>query len=417
VPSFLAITSRAGNQFAAIVDDGRIAELHIARTLDPEDSAGDGHLYKGRILRILPGMQAAFVDIGQDRAAFVHLQDLSPRGLSKHRPSAGDEAIFQVLKPARGTKGARVTTKVSLAGRHLVFVPGSGHIGVSRRVENDDERDRLLRIVRAFAKPEDGYVVRTSAKGASQEDLERDSAELTKLWQSTQAAAKARAKPGVIQDELPFHLRMVRDLLVAPLSEVRVDDADIASALQGYLETIGLAASATVRKLPSNSLFESIGLAQTLEDLLEKEVKLPSGGSIVIESTEALTAIDVNTGSFVGHSSPTETLLKANIEAATEVARQIRLRNLAGVIVIDFVGLANMPEAAAITRALTQGLEKDRAKVRMTEMNSLGLVCLSRQRNRPPLLDIVSQACPHCQGRGRHLSLQTSSELSSNGDL
>ena len=420
----------------AVLEDDRLAELFLER---PATRGTVGNVYKGRVSRVLPGMQAAFVDIGLERDAFLYVSDvreelgereLEEVDLGEERPldgegeatpqlsidellRGGQQIVVQVLKDPLPNKGARVSTHVTLPGRYLVYAPTGRHRGVSRRIEDVDERQRLRDLAGELASP-GGWIVRTAAEGRGLEELVRDAAYLSGVWERIRQRAESAAAGSLLHQDLDLALRAVRDLFGPEVGVVWVEGEEAHQRVLRFLEEIqppqagGPALHERVRLYRGDRpLFERFGIEEAIEEALQPKVWLKSGGYLVINPTEALVAIDVNTGRFVGSQSLEETILHTNLEAVREIVRQIRLRNLGGILVLDLIDMT-MPESReAVFAALEQELLRDRAKNKVLSISEFGLVELTRKRSRPSLERMLTQACPYCNARGRIKSAST----------
>jgi ribonuclease G len=425
----------------AVLDDTTLAELYIERG---RDHGIAGNIYKGKVVRVLPGMQAAFVDVGLEKAAFLHVSDLAmpedlpetdgpdelaedaeasvegedaapaPRRRStplppiQERLSKGDELLVQVAKQPMGSKGARVTAHLSLPGRHLVLMPGNRHLGISRRIEDPEERDRLRAIVEAERPHEGGFIVRTACEGATKRDIHDDIRFLTRLWARVGKTAHAATAPALIHQDLDLVLRTVRDLFTADVERLTVDAApDHARVLEFVEATMPRLAGRVHHYHGATPLFEQHGIESKIDRALDRRVWLKSGGYLVIEQTESLTAIDVNTGRYVGKKNQEETVLRTNLEAAKQVVAQLRLRNLGGIIVIDFIDMEEAANRKRVFDALQDAMREDKARTNILRISELGLVEMTRKRTRESLGQLLSSPCPHCQGTGRVRSVET----------
>jgi len=424
----------------AVVENGALAEIHIERHFD---RGLVGNIYKGRVVRVLPGMQAAFVDIGLDRAAFLYVSEVLPhaRSLSVYEndpgalpPGAkmpsdstakpalesegaaieelvreGQDLLVQVGKEPLGTKGAQITTHITLPGRHLVYMPTFFHIGVSRRIENDKRRAELRKLVEEL-RPEGvgGFIVRTASEEAGREELRRDMDYLLKLWSELQQRAQRTSPPNVVHREFSLDLKLIRDLFAENVRKVVVDSPEQHQEIKTFMERfMGARAGAVELYQGELPLFESAGIELEINRALERRVWLKSGGYIVIDQTEALTAIDVNTGRYVGRRSFEDTILKTNLEAVKEIVYQLRLRNIGGLIIIDFIDMASPQNRDRVYQALDDELKKDKVKTTILKMSELGLVEMTRKRSRENLHQALCEACPYCEGRGYLKSLST----------
>ena len=398
----------------AVVENGVVQEIVIERT---DRSALVGNVFKGRICRVLPGMQAAFVDIGLERAAFLHTSDIvgadgEPRGEHIYDlVREGDPIVVQVVKDPLGSKGARLTTNISIPSRYLVFMPTLSNTGVSQKIEDEGERRRLREVLQAFVDAhggEGGFIARTAADGISEEALNRDMAFLLKLWRGIRERCQSTAEIGLIHEDLPLALRALRDLVGPEVERVRIDSrATVDRAMpfaEKYLPDIVGRIEYYVGERP---LFDLYGVEDEIQKALQRKVSLKSGGHLVIDQTEAMTTIDVNTGAFVGHRNLEETIFKTNLEAAQAIARQLRLRNLGGIIIIDFIDMTEDEHKRQVLRALEKCLARDHAKTHISEVSSLGLVEMTRKRTRESLEHVLCEPCPCCGGRGNLKTAKT----------
>ena len=402
-------------QAVAVLEDDRVAEVYLER---PGRRSIAGNIYKGVVDNVLPGMEAAFVEIGLEKNGFLYVDEIVGPELEGKRHgrriqdllSRGEEILVQAVKDPMKSKGARLTTEISLPGRFVVYVPQGEGIGVSRRLE-DDERTRLKDILRAIKLPKGGLIVRTAAEGASPGDIERDVRFLEKLWKEIQASAKKSPAPTLVYNEAELPLRVVRDLFTEDFERALVDDDRTLRRITGYLKkTSPHMAERVVRYKDRTPLFEAHGVDAEIRSTLHKRVDLPSGGYLIFDYAEAFTVIDVNTGRFVGSRSRTstarleETVTKNNVEAAKEVVRQLRLRDIGGIIVIDFVDMANPKNRGTVEEALKRELERDRTKTYVVEISPLGLVEMTRQNVTEGPREILTRRCPTCEGDGTILS-------------
>jgi ribonuclease G len=401
---------------AAILDNGVVQEVYIERT---SRRGLVSNLYKGRVSRVLPGMQAAFVEIGLGRTAFLHAADISRRPSEdtqlgaaplsesvvediRRLVNSGDDILVQVIKDPIGTKGARLTTFISLPSRYLVYMPRGLGVGVSARIEDEVERARLKELVGELTGGSGGgYIVRTAAQGASLESLREDMSYLAKLWEHVQARV-AQAPPGtVVHEDLPLSLRVLRDELARGVSRVLVDSARELARMQEFAAAF-LSQSPPQVELYGGPrpLFDLNGVEEEIVKALDRKVPLKSGGHLVIDQTEAMTTIDVNTGAYVGHHNLEETIFRTNLEAAVSIARQLRLRNLGGIIIIDFIDMRDEPHRRAVLAALERALGGDRAQTHIVSLSPLGLVEMTRKRTRESLEHLLCEPCRSCEGRG-----------------
>lgn len=390
----------------ALVDNGVLQEVYLERA---QHRGIVGNIYRGKIVRVLPGMDAAFVDIGLERAAFLHAADISnakPDASISGLVKEGDPVVVQVIKDPIGSKGARLTTNLSVSSRYLVYMPHTTHIGVSQRIEGEAERERLRLIVSDGIVSEgldsdSGFIIRTVAEGANREDLIKDIRFLVRLWGHLQQKLQATSSIGVIHEDLPLYLRTMRDLVRPSVARVLIDSEREYRRLAGFCAEYEPGSRNLVEKYSGERpIFDLYSVEDEIEKALSTQVQLKSGGYIIIEQTEAMTTIDVNTGGFTGSRNLEETLYKTNLEAAATIARQLRLRNLGGIIIIDFIDMQDLEHRRQVLRALEKGLEKDRAKTRVLGVSELGLVEMTRKRTRESLQRMMCEPCSTCQGRG-----------------
>jgi ribonuclease G len=407
----LLVSVNVSEQRVAVLEDDRVAEVYLER---PGRRSIAGNVYKGVVDNVLPGMEAAFVEIGLEKNGFLYVDEIVGPELEGKRHgrriqdllSRGQEILVQAVKDPMKTKGARLTTEISLPGRFVVYVPQGEGIGVSRRLD-DDERTRLREILRKIDLPKGGVIVRTAAEGASEEDVERDIRFLEKIWKEIQSRAKKSAAPALIYNEAELPLRVVRDLFTGDFEKALVDDDLTYKRIAGYLKkTSPHMAERVVRYRGKEPLFEAYGVDAEIRSTLNRRVDLPSGGYLVFDYAEAFTVIDVNTGRFVGSRSKTsgarleDTITKNNLEAVKEVVRQLRLRDIGGIIVIDFIDMANPKNREQVEEELKQELGRDRTKTYVVEISPLGLVEMTRQNVTDGPREILTKRCPTCAGDG-----------------
>ncbi len=403
----------------AVLDHGVIDELHIERA---SHRGLVGNIYLGRVARVLPGMQSAFVEIGLERAAFLHVADIweyrqaqhtpeiTPKPIEKHL-NEGQSLIVQVIKDPIGTKGARLSTQISLAGRLLVHLPQDSHIGISQRIEDEAERtllkDTLTKLLPADT-PHGGFIIRTMAEKATERDLARDVEYLTKLWADVQSRSKS-IKPGsLVHQDLTLAERVLRDFATEDTQRVLVDATEAHKAMIEFALRYAPAVTERVQLHEGvRPLFDMYGVEQEIERALHRRVDLKSGGYVIIDQTEALTTIDVNTGGYVGVRSFDDTIFKTNLEAAQTIARQLRLRNLGGIIIIDFIDMDLPEHREAVLEALNQAISTDRTRLTVNGFTHLGLVEMTRKRTRESLAHVLCETCPTCSGRGEIKTAQT----------
>ncbi|GAB6068850.1 ribonuclease G [Methylothermus subterraneus] len=391
----------------AVVENGILQELFIERT---RRRGLVGNIYKGQVVRVLPGMQAAFVDIGLERSAFLHASDLnakqlqaSPNGGIETLLQEGQELMVQVSKDPIGGKGARLTTEITIPSRYQVYMPFASFSGVSQRIECEAERERLKSCIDAFREEygSGGYIARTAAEGVDEFVLRADMLFLFKLWNAIQEQyAQARA-PSLVHQDLPLAVRALRDLYRGKVEKIRVDSREVYQRLVRFAdEFIPEVAPLIELYTGPRPLFDIYGVEDEIQKALQRKVQLKSGGFLVFDQTEAMTTIDVNTGGFVGGRNLEETIFKTNMEAAQAIARQLRLRNLGGIIIIDFIDMQDEEHRRQVLKALEKSLEKDHVKTSISAVSSLGLVEMTRKRTRESLEQILCEPCPSCGGRG-----------------
>lgn len=386
----------------AVVENGMLQEVHIERA---SHRGLVGNIYKGQVRRLLPGMQAAFVDIGLERAAFLQLSDMRPGTHDASIQSLlheGQDVIVQVIKDPIGSKGARLTTQITLPARYLVFMPGSDHIGVSQKIDDDQERERLRNAVCAAMGVEGGgFILRTMADQVNEEEIAKDVRYLRRLWQFVNERMAVSAPRSQVHEDLSLALRTMRDLMKDNVEKVRIDSRETYhKALEFAAEFVPDVAPRIEYYPGERPIFDLYSVDDEIKRALEARVALKSGGHLIIDQTEAMTTIDVNTGTYVGRRNLEETLFKTNLEAAQAIARQLRLRNLGGMIIVDFIDMADAEHKRQVLRALERALARDRIRVFVTEMSPLGLVEITRKRTRESLERLLCEPCPTCKGRG-----------------
>jgi ribonuclease G len=404
---------------AALVENGVLQEVFLER-----DSRRGliSNIYKGRVSRVLPGMQAAFIDIGMERTAFLHASDIfdvrhADTGIeAPHTESIrtlvaeGNEILVQVVKDPLGTKGARLTTYITLPSRYLVYMPKGRGVGVSARIEEELERERLRAAVEAGIDPKEnaGFIVRTAAEDSSGEALRADMIYLRKLWEFVRQKG-LRTQPGnLVHADLPLHLRVLRDLMHPGVERILIDQPSAHREMQEFAATFMPDVLAHIELYSEpRPLFELHHVEEEIQKALERKVPLKSGGHLIIDQTEAMTTIDVNTGAFVGHRNLEETIFRTNLEAAVTIARQLRLRNLGGIIIIDFIDMEEPEHRRQVIQALERALHEDHVKTNISSVSPLGLVEMTRKRTRESLEHLLCHACPTCEGRGFVKTVET----------
>ncbi len=398
----------------AILEDKVLVELMLDR---PDAQRMVGDIYLGRVEGVLPGIQAAFVDIGAEKAAFLHVSDLADedpeaseeeKGVKRYPPiqsliKKGDEILVQVTKEPIGTKGPRVTAQISLPGRYLVYMPRSEHIGVSRKIEDREERARLRRLIRdVLPSGAGGVIVRTVGEDAKRKPLERELKGLMKTWRRIESRVTQSQAPARVHQEAHLAAGIIRDLFSEKVDALIVDSREIFNEIRDYLEAVD---PDLVRRVTlyegTTPLFDKYDIEEEIVRSYDRRVELPSGGYVVIEPTESLVAIDVNTGRYTGKKDPEKTILRTNLDAAREIARQIRLRDIGGIIVVDFIDMEDKANRERVMQELRMHLSRDRARTKAYPISELGLVEMTRQRVRPSVYQTVTQPCPYCRGAGR----------------
>jgi ribonuclease G len=402
----------------AILEDGILVELMVDQA-ETERLVGD--IYLGQVQAVLPGIQAAFVDIGTEKAAFLHVSDVarddededdeSPETDQRNRRyppiqdliQKGERVMVQATKEPIGTKGPRVTTHISLPGRFLVFMPGSTHVGVSRKIETREERSRLRAIAREVI-PKDGIgvIIRTAGEELTREVFEREYNSLNETWEKVQRRSKSVKPPAMVHREAELTSGIIRDVFTEKVDALIIDSKEVHGEVRTYLAGVDPELLDRVHLYTDPvPLFDKYGIEDAIREAFQRRVDLPSGGYIIIEPTEALVSIDVNTGRYTGKKDPEKTILKTNLDAAKEVARQLRLRDVGGIIVCDFIDMESKSNQDRVLQELRTHLNRDRARTRAFQVSELGLVEMTRQRVRPSLFHSLTEPCEHCGGTGR----------------
>ncbi|MFN7972250.1 MAG: Rne/Rng family ribonuclease [Acidobacteriota bacterium] len=444
----IIINTASHEHRVAIIEDDQVVEVFVERA---HSRGVVGNIYKGRVSKVLPGMQSAFVDIGLERDAFLYVTDVLPdaenfdrflshddseeaekegddddgeegrrhekpeKGKGGRAPTGiddllreGQEIIVQIAKEPISTKGARITTFVTLPGRYAVYMPTVAHVGVSRKIVSDAERARLRRMVQEFRRKEEGIIVRTVGDGKSEEQITADLRFLRRLWEETVRKAERAPAPSLIHRDLGLVPKLIRDYLGSEFQAIRVDDEKTYEEVVSLVEKIQPSMAHRVRLYEKDTpIFDEYGVQAEIENALATKVWLKSGGYIVINQTEALVAIDVNTGKYVGKKRLEDTVVKTNLEAVKEVVRHLRLRDMGGIIVIDFIDMDERQNRQKVAAALEQELRKDRARTKMLQISDFGLVEITRKRVKQSLGRYLSQGCPYCDGSGRVKSVET----------
>lgn len=412
----ILINSNPFEKRVAVVEDGRLVEFYVERV---KDRGLTGNIYKGKVVRVLPGMQSAFIEVGLQRTAFIHVSDIIEPFADlddeedgeerKRRQDAriqdlikeGQEIVVQVAKEPIGTKGARVTSYISLAGRHLVFMPSYDKIAVSRRISSDKERRRLKEIVGSLKPAGYGFIVRTVCEGMDKEEIQADMEFLIKLWESISKKGEGVKVPSKLHEELDLTLRIIRDVFSSGVTRLVIDNRDEFERAVKFIDDFMPVLRERVELYEgAEDIFDAFGIEIELADAIEKKVWLRSGGHIVLDQMEALTAIDINTGKYVGKKSSDETILKTNLEAVKEVVYQLRLRNIGGIIVIDFIDMARPQDREKVYNALKEELKIDKARTNILKISELGIVEMTRKRTRESLVQSLCEPCPYCEGNG-----------------
>ncbi len=403
----------------ALVENGVLQEVYVERY---RSRGIVGNIYKGKVVRVLPGMQAAFVDIGLERAAFIHASEIYERGDKNSEGQEpgivelvheGQALVVQVTKDPIGSKGARLTTHISMPARYLVFMPHNTHVGISLRIEDTEERDRLRQIVeQMMAKAEQtekgGFILRTAAEGIGENEILADILFLHRLWETVEEQRKVSKAPSCIYEDLPLHLRTMRDLVEPDIEKIRIDSEETFNKVTKFVRKLVPHLDGRVEFYRGERpIFDLFSVEDEINRAMSRRVELKSGGYLIIDQTEAMTTIDVNTGGFVGHRNLEETIFKTNLEAAHAIARQLRLRNLGGIIIIDFIDMEDTEHQRQVLRTLEKMLERDHAKTNITGVSELGLVEMTRKRTRESLENTLCEPCPTCQGRGTLKTAET----------
>ena len=397
----------------AILENGIVNDLYIERS---RNRGLVGNVYKGKVVRVLPGMEAAFVDIGLEKAAFLHVSDVASKSKVQNEAvhvgqvlREGQEILVQVLKDQLGTKGARLTTNITIPSRYLVFMPNADNIGVSSRIENEEERERLKNnlLEQEHRVKDAGYIIRTAAEVAGKDAMASDIKYLNRLWDNINNTSKTTAG-NIVHKDLPLYLRVLRDMVDEDLEIIRVDSRETSNIMLEFAEKYVPEVAEFIEHYPGERpVFDLHGVEDEIQKGLKRKVQLKSGGYLIIDQTEAMTTIDVNTGAFVGSRNLEETIFKTNLEAAQGIARQLRLRNLGGIVILDFIDMLVEEHKRQVMRALEKALEKDHARTNISEVSSLGLVEMTRKRTRESLEHVLCGICPTCEGRGSIKTAET----------
>ena len=407
----LIINVTLGETRVARLENGSVAEFYVERVHEADIV---GNIYKGKVVRVLPGMQAAFVDIGLSRTAFLHASDVMAtdemaEGMAEAASKIsiqdllkeGKEILVQVSKEPIGTKGARLTSFVSLPGRYLVYMPTIDHVGISRRIEDAEERKRLKDIISKLKPRGGGFIIRTASEGVHPKDLKADVAYLTKLWSDIDSRGKDLKAPSLIHSDLDVVLRAVRDMFTGDVEKLVIDSKSEFDRIVRFVEKFMPKMKNRLECYTGEEpIFDRYGIDVEITRALSRKVWLKSGGYIIIEQTEALTAIDVNTGKFVGKRDLEETILRTNLEAVREIVYQLKLRNIGGIIIIDFIDMDKHANRNKVFNSLKEALKSDRMRTTTTKISELGLVEMTRKRTRDDLRNMLTDPCPYCEGKG-----------------
>lgn len=399
----------------ALIENGLLQEVFIERH-NKRGHVGD--IFRGQVVRVMPGMEAAFVEIGLERAAFIHNSDIVaidaegfevrdelPRPIQETLRE-GQDIVVQVAKDAISSKGARLTTHLTLPSRNLVYMPRNKHLGISQRLEDEAERERLMAVLQEVLEAESwdesgGFIIRTAAEGAGFEELQEDVRFLRRLWSKVEERIARKDGIRAVYGEVPLYMRTVRDLIRQEVEKIRVDNEESFREIQNFLDDFVPELETKVEYYGGERpIFDLYGIEDEINRALGRAVKLKSGGDLIIDQTEAMTTIDVNTGGYLGSRNHAETILKTNLEAATAIARQLRVRNLGGIIIIDFIDMLDPEHQRQVQRTFAKALEKDHARTSITGISQLGLIEMTRKRTRESLGQTLNSDCPVCEGRG-----------------
>lgn len=425
----LVINSTSYEIRIGLVENGNLVEFYLER---PTEKGLVGNIYRGKVRRVLPGMQAAFVDIGLERTGFLYVDDVHVvsaqiENMLLHNGDAccyaasfqevdsrrfagvnigdllveGQDILVQVCKEPMGTKGARLTCQITIPCRNLVFMPRTDHIGISRKIENEEKRQELHALIAELRPAGSGFIIRTVAENASKEDLEADMEFLLHVWGDIRDKEKKVSAPSLVYSDLDIILRVVRDVLAPEIDRVIIDNSMTFERVLRFVETFAPELRDRISRYHGEQpIFESYGIEMDISRALEKKIWLRCGGYIVIEPTEALTVIDVNTGRYVGKSDLEDTIFKTNMEAVKEIAYQLRLRNIGGIIIVDFIDMEEETHREEVFRALQEATQKDHSRVNVLKVSEFGLVQMTRKRNREDLARMLCEPCSYCHGEG-----------------
>ena len=411
----------------AVIENGMLQEVHLERN----DHRGIvGNIYLGKVVRVLPGMQAAFIEIGLDRAGFIHVADIEAQDGQPnsdeiaHLVREGQSLLVQVVKDPMGTKGARLTTQISIPSRYLVYLPGSDHVGISQRIEEEIEKQRLKRCLESYLVgstelqamadvaaskfDKEGVIVRTVAEGVSEKDLQQDVDFLRRLWVQIKQKIAVGEAPQVIYQDLPLALRTLRDIAHPQIEKIRIDSKETYLKAAEFVDQLVPDMASKLEHYPGGRpIFDLYNVEDEIQKALGRKVLLKSGGYIIIDQTEAMTTVDVNTGAYVGYRNLEETIFKTNLEAATAIGRQLRLRNLGGIIILDFIDMQDVEHQRQVARTLDYALSKDHVKTKVLPVSELGLIQMTRKRSRESLEQLLCEPCSSCEGTGSNKTPET----------
>lgn len=404
----------------ALIENGVLQEVHVER----EARRGlVGNIYLGKVIRVLPGMQAAFIDINLDKAAFLHASDINSKLITTKNDNEnendqvpdirslvheGQYLMVQVVKDPLGTKGARLTTDLTIASRYLVLMPGAHHAGISQRIEDVDERNRLKSIVSEYCDDQHGFIVRTAAEGAEAPDLKHDAEFLRRVWEKIQERKQRKVVKTALYQDLSLAFRVIRDVVGISLERIRIDSKLSFDQLADFTREFVPELTSVLEYYPGERpIFDLFDAEREIQRALHRKIELKSGGSLIIDQTEAMTTIDINTGAYVGHRNLEETIFSTNIEATQAIARQLRLRNLGGIIIIDFIDMNSEEHKHRVLHSLELAMSKDKVKFSVHGFSSLGLVEMTRKRTRESLEHVLCSECTVCSGRGNLKTVET----------
>ncbi|MEM7194506.1 MAG: ribonuclease G [Pseudomonadota bacterium] len=406
----------------AMLENGMLQEVHIERV---KSKGIVGNIYLGKVVRVLPGMQAAFVEIGLERTAFLHARDLvtqhDAEGIVLQQMdqdiqinslvTEGQNILVQVVKDPMGSKGARLTGQISIPSRNLVYLPNSDYVGISQRIQDEDSRETLLTQINELRSSRcinGGFIVRTAGEKATVEEIRADLEFLLRLWQRVKQREKSQLAPSIVHEDLPLAMRMVRDLTWQNVEKIRIDSRETFDMVSNFARELMPDTFERIEHYPGERpIFDLYAVEDEIQKALQTKVPLKSGGYLIIDQTEAMTTVDINTGSFVGKRNLEETIFKTNLEAASALARQLRVRNIGGIIIIDFIDMAVEDHVKQVMRTLERELEKDKTKTQVSAMSSLGLVEVTRKRTSESLERLLTEPCPSCAGRGTQKTPET----------